>query len=90
LLPALSLGVLTPLLAPFPFAYAAVRLGERRLWWFSAAYGLASLTLLRLIGTAADRPGTPAVGIIYASLLALGVVATIHAFQLRRRVFAAS
>lgn len=90
LLPALPLGVLTPLLAPFPCAYAAVRLGERRPWLFSAAYGLASLTLLRFLGMAADRPGTPAVGIIYASLLALGVVATMHAFRLRRRVFAAA
>ena len=88
LLPTLSLGLLTPVLAPLPSAHAAVRLGERRLWFFSAAYGLASLTLWILWVMAIEKSWTPADGIFYASLLALGVLATIHAFRLRRRIYA--
>ena len=88
LLPTLSFGLLTPFLTPFPFAYAAARLGECRLWFFSAAYGLTSLATWILFIIAATKYWTPAAWIFYATLLTLGGLATIHAFRLRRRVFA--
>jgi hypothetical protein len=80
--------MLTPFLAPFPFAYAAARLKDRRLWLFSASYCLASLTLWILWIIAIEKYWTPADIIFYLILLALGLLATIHAFLLRRRVFA--
>jgi hypothetical protein len=73
LLPTLSIGTLTYFLAPLPFAHAV--------------YGLASLTVYILWIIAINKNWSPAGGILYAVLLAVGLLATIHAFQLRHRVF---
>ena len=46
LLPTLTIGLLTPILAPIPFAHAAVRLRDHQgLWLITAAYGFGSLTI---------------------------------------------
>ena len=74
LIPVLSLGFLLPV----PFAHAAVRLHDRRLWLITTAYVTAWVPLL--ITALATDPGY-----LY---LALIVVATAHALWLRRRVFA--
>ena len=89
LLPVLSFGVFTPLLAPIPFAHAAARFHERKLWLIACAYGIASLTLWILWYIAIIEKWTAASIIFYFVQLALGVMATIHAFKLRRLVFAA-
>ena len=89
LLPTLTIGLLTPLLAPIPFAHAAARFHERRLWLIACAYGVGSLILWILWIIAINKKWTAASLILYFVLLALGVVATIHAFKLRRLVFAA-
>ena len=86
--PTLSIGILTPILAPVPFAHAAVRLRDRRLWLISSAYGLGSLTLWILWVMAIEKKWQPAAVTFYLILLAVGVGATIHAFRLRYRVFA--
>jgi hypothetical protein len=88
LLPTVSIGILTPILAPIPFAHAAVRLRERKLWLFASGYGLGSLTLWIIWIIAIEKKWTAASLVSYFILLAIGIGATIHAFQLRRRVFA--
>ena len=88
LLPTFSFGLLTPLLAPLSFAYAAARLRKRRLWFFSATYGLTSLISWILCIIAIEEYWVHAFRVFYAILFAVGVIATIHAFQLRRSVFA--
>jgi hypothetical protein len=88
LLPTLTIGILTPILAPTPFVHAAVRLRGQGLWLIAAAYGFGSLTVWIMWIVAIDEKWTAASLIFYFILLALGVVATIHAFKLRSRVFA--
>ena len=89
LLPTLTIGLFTPLLAPIPFAHAAARFHERRLWLIACVYGVGSLILWILWYVAIVKKWSAASLIFYFILLALGVVATIHAFRLRRLVFAA-
>jgi hypothetical protein len=88
LLPVLTIGILNPVLAPIPSAYAAIRLRSRRLWLFAALYGFGSLALYIIFDVAITNGWSAASGIFYFLLVALGVVATVHAFKLRRRVFA--
>jgi hypothetical protein len=88
LLPTLTIGLLTPILAPIPFVHAAVRLRGQGLWLIAAAYGFGSLTLWIVWIVAINEKWAAASLIFYFILLALGVVATIHAFKLRSRVFA--
>jgi TIR domain len=88
LLPTLTIGILAPILAPIPFAHAAIRLRDQRLWLIAAAYGLGSLTMWIMWIIAIEKKWTAASLIFYLILFALGVVATIHAFKLRGRVFA--
>jgi hypothetical protein len=90
LLPTLTIGILTPILAPVPFAHAAVRLRDRGLWLIAAAYGFGSLAAWVLWIVAIDEKWNAASFIFYSILLAIGVVATIHAFKLRSRVFTLS
>jgi hypothetical protein len=90
LLPTLTIGVFTPLLAPIPFAHAAARFHERRLWFIACAYGVGSLMLWILWIVAISEKWTAASLVFYFAQLTLGVVATVHAFKLRRLVFAAS
>jgi NhaP-type Na+/H+ or K+/H+ antiporter len=75
LIPVLSFGILTPV----PFAYAARRLRDRRLWLITSTYTAVWLLALTALVTAGE-------GVSVAVILAL--VASIHAFSLRRRVFA--
>jgi hypothetical protein len=79
LIPALSFG----LLAPVPFAYAAVRLHQRRMWAVTAAYTVVWLAVI--VGGFSDSD----VGGIVAGTGAIALMAggTIHAFLLRGRVF---
>jgi Caspase domain len=80
LIPALSYGLLTPI----PFAYAAIRLRDRRLWGITAAYSIAWLIVLLMGvngGSAAQRVAT----VLWFSLAAFAIG---HAWLLRRRVFA--
>lgn len=88
LLPTLTVGILTPILAPIPFAHAAVRLRDQRLWLITAAYGVGSLIIWIMWIVAINKKWDAASLIFYFILLVLGVVATIHAFKLRSRVFA--
>jgi TIR domain len=89
LLPTLTLGLLTPILAPIPFAHAAVRLRDHQgLWLITAAYGLGSLTIWIMWIVSIEEKWEAASLIFYFILLVLGVVATIHAFKLRSSVFA--
>ena len=74
LLPALSVSLLTPV----PFVHAAVRLKGRQ-WVTAALYVLAWALMVALLG--AQVEATPAV------MTLLMVVGTVHAFQLRRRMF---
>jgi hypothetical protein len=83
LIPLLSLG----LLAPVPFAVAAVRLRQRRLWVATAVYALGSaLLILGAFGPQGGWGDTLAGTVI----LLLMVAGTAHAFLLRGRVFAPS
>jgi Protein of unknown function (DUF2510)/Helix-hairpin-helix motif len=81
LIPALSLG----LLAPVPFAHAAVRLKQRRLWAVTTAYAIGSLGWLVGVATPEGGWGDLLFGIV---VIALVVVGTTHALVLRGRVFA--
>jgi hypothetical protein len=74
LIPVLSLGTLVPV----PFAHAAARLHDRRLWLITTAYVIAWVLVLRM--TIATESGY-----LYVSLM---FVATAHAWWLRQRVFA--
>jgi len=78
LMPALSLG----LLVPVPFAHAAVRLRDRTLWVITTAYAIVWLALLLSLSAVYT-----ALSLVIQLLV---VVATVHAFRLRRRVFAPS
>jgi cytochrome c biogenesis factor len=83
LIPLLSLG----LLAPVPFAVAAVRLRQRRLWMATAVYALGSaLLILGAFGPQGGWGDTLAGTVI----LLLMVAGTAHAFLIRGRVFAPS
>jgi hypothetical protein len=81
LIPALSLG----LLAPVPFAHAAIRLKQRRLWAVTAAYAVVWLVEVVL---AAGPEGGWRDTVLGVATFALMVVGTVHAFLLRGRVFA--
>lgn len=82
LIPLLSLG----LLAAVPFAHAAVRLRQRRLWVVTAVYAVGSL--LVIVGAFLPEGGWG--DALFGTLgLVLIVVGTTHAFLLRGRVFAA-
>jgi hypothetical protein len=81
LIPLLSFGML----APVPFAYAAVRLHQRRMWMVTGVYVIAWLACALATsapdGSLDDRfQGT--------MILALMGAGTTHAFLLRGRVFA--
>lgn len=78
LMPVLSFGVLVPV----PFAHAAVRLHDRRLWLITSAYVTAWIPLF-VTSIATD-------GVADFLYLTLAVIATAHALPLRRRVFAES
>ena len=78
LIPVLSLGILTPI----PFASAAIKLKGGALWAITTVYALVWLALLVALLTGSEWA--------LASVLVLSVVATVHAFVLRRRVFAPS
>lgn len=90
LLPVISIGLLTPILAPIPFCYAASRLTDQRLWLSAAIYGIGSLILWILWIVAIENKWTAASLAFYFVLIALSVVATVHAFRLRRLVFGAA
>ena len=83
LIPLLSLG----LLAPVPFAVAAVRLRQRRMWLVSAAYAIGSALLIVGAFTPEGGRGDALIGTV---LLLLMVGGTTHAFLLRGRVFGPS
>jgi Protein of unknown function (DUF3592) len=83
LIPLLSLG----LLAPVPFAVAAVRLRQRRMWLVTAVYATGSALLV--VG-AFSPEGGGGDALFGPVLLLLMVAGTTHAFLLRRRVFAPS
>jgi hypothetical protein len=80
LIPLLSFG----LLAPVPFAHAAVRLRQRRMWVVTAAYAIGSL--LWIVGASLPEGGwaDTLFGIVALVLIVAG---TTHAFLLRGRVF---
>ena len=82
LIPALSFGFL----APVPFAHAAVRLQQRRLWAVTAAYAIGVVALFVF---SASRKGSWGDLVFGTVLFALMIGGTIHAFVLRGRVFAA-
>jgi hypothetical protein len=81
LIPALSLG----LLAPAPFAHAAIRLHELRMWMVTAVYAMGSL--LVIVGAFVPEGGWS--DAVFGTLtLVVPTAGTVHAFLLRRRVFA--
>jgi multisubunit Na+/H+ antiporter MnhB subunit len=83
LIPLLSLG----LLAPVPFAMAAVRLRQRRMWVVTAVYAIGSaLVIVGAFGPDGGW-GETLVGTV---ILLLMVAGTTHAFLLRGRVFTPS
>jgi hypothetical protein len=81
LIPLLSFG----LLAPVPFAHAAVRLRQRRLWVVTAVYAIGSLLWIIGVSLPEGGWGDTLFGIVALVLVAVG---TPHAFLLRGRVFA--
>jgi cytochrome c biogenesis factor len=81
LIPLLTLG----LLAPVPFAVAAVRLRQRRMWLVTAAYAIGSA--LVIVGAFSPEGGWGDAPIGTVGLV-LMVAGTAHAFLLRGRVFA--
>ena len=83
LIPLLSLG----LLAPVPFAVAAVRLRQRRMWLVTAAYAIGSALLIVGAFTPEGGRGDALIGTV---ILLLMVGGTTHAFLLRGRVFGPS
>ena len=82
LIPLLSLG----LLAFVPFAHAAAKLQNRRLWLVAACYAVVTVGLF---GPLADASNTSDLGaaLFTATWFALIVGSTVHALVLRRRVF---
>jgi hypothetical protein len=83
LIPLLTLG----LLAPVPFAVAAVRLRQRRMWLVTAAYAIGSALLIVGAFNPQGGRGDTLIGTV---ILVLMVAGTTHAFLLRGRVFAPS
>jgi Helix-hairpin-helix motif len=83
LVPLLSFG----LLAPIPFAHAAVRLRQRRMWAVTAAYAIGSLLWI-VAASLPEADWSDTLFVIVA--LMLPAVGTTHAFLLRRRVFTPS
>ncbi len=83
LIPALSVGFL----AAVPFAHAAIRLKQPRMWAVTAAYGAGTLVALVFSTGPEGGQGDEVLGYL---VIALMIVATVHAFALRRRVFAPS
>jgi hypothetical protein len=82
LIPALSFG----LLAFLPFAHAAVKVHNRRLWLVTAAYAIASVVVFGPLGAASNQSDLGA-SVFTAAVFGLMLIATVHAFLLRRRVF---
>jgi helix-hairpin-helix protein len=82
LIPLLTLG----LLAFVPFAHAAAKLQDRRLWLVAACYAVVTVGLF---GPLADASNTSDLGaaLFTAAWFALIVGSTVHALVLRRRVF---
>jgi hypothetical protein len=90
------LGILALFLFPAPYLLAGIRLRNIKLVLTGAVYGLVSLILWVILvvkdheywtGGYSESSLHSSVGLFF-SLFALGLVATIHAFWLRRRVFA--
>jgi hypothetical protein len=81
LIPALSLGFL----APVPFAHAAIRLKQPRLWAATAVYALGLLVALVF---SAGPEGGRGDAVLVPVVFALMIAGTVHAFALRGRVFA--
>lgn len=81
LIPMLSLG----LLAPAPFAYAAVRLHQRRMWIVTAVYVIAWLACALATSAPDGSLGDRSQGTMILALMGVG---TTHAFLIRGRVFA--
>jgi hypothetical protein len=82
LIPVLSFG----LLAFLPFAHAAVKLPNRRMWLLPATYAVVEVLVLGPLG-AASNTGDLGAALFTVAWSALILVATVHAFVLRRRVF---
>jgi Helix-hairpin-helix motif len=81
LIPLLSFGML----APVPFAYAAVRLRQRRMWMVTAVYVIAWLACALATSAPDGSLGDRLQGTMALALMGAG---TAHAFLLRGRVFA--
>lgn len=90
------LGILVLFLFPVPYILAGIRLRNVKLVFTGAVYGLVSLTLWTILvvkdheywtGGYSESSLHASVGLFF-SLFTLGLVATIHAFWLRRRFFA--
>jgi TIR domain len=86
----LTAAILIPLLAAIPFLHAGARLHKKALWWFAALYGLGSLALFIVWFNGENNNSDIAVYSSYTALFALSLIATFHAFALRRRVFASA
>ena len=82
LIPVLSFG----LLAFLPFAHASVKLRNRRMWVITAGYAVVSVVVFGPLA-AASNTGDLGASLFTAAWFALVLVATVHAFLLRRRVF---
>jgi hypothetical protein len=82
LIPVLTIG----LLAFLPSAHAAVKLRGRRMWLPPAAYAAATVVVFGPLGAASNTSDAGALAFTGA-WFALILVATVHAFMLRRRVF---
>ena len=82
LIPLLSLG----LLAFVPFAHAATKLQNRRLWLVAAFYAVVTVGLFGPLGDASNTSDLGA-ALFTAAWFALIVGSTVHALVLRRRVF---
>ena len=81
LIPLMSFG----LLAPVPFAHAAVRLHQRRMWIVTAVYVIAWLACALATSAPDGSLGDRLQGTMILALMGAG---TTHAFLLRGRVFA--
>jgi hypothetical protein len=82
LIPLLTLG----LLAFVPFAHAAAKLQDRRLWLVAACYAVVTVGLFGPLANASNTSDLGA-ALFTAAWFALIVGSTVHALVLRRRVF---